>query len=311
MLVFICKRLALLIPLLLFVSFIVFSLLYLSPVDPAFSYLTQSQIPPTQEALQEARIELGLDKPFLEQYFTWLKNAIMLDFGNSYVTKRAVLDDILYYLPTTLNLTFLAMFFIVLVSIPVGILAAYKKDSIWDKIIIFFSFSGVSFPSFWFGFLLIYIFSLKFNVLIPYQSIGFERYILPTITLALMSLSINIRLVRSSILEHKNDKSLFYAKARGLSKQQVQLHLLKNSLLPVVTSFGMHFGELLGGAVVVEILFALPGLGRYAVSAIYSHDYPVLQCFMLFMTTIFICVNLLVDIFCVFMNPKIRYEKQI
>ncbi|TLD81428.1 ABC transporter permease subunit [Helicobacter sp. MIT 11-5569] len=311
MLLFISKRLALLIPLLIVISFVVFLLLHLSPIDPAFSYLTQSQIPPTQEALQQARMELGLDKPFLEQYLSWLKKAFVLDFGISYVTKRPVLGDILYYLPVTLNLTFLAMFFIVLVSIPVGILAAYKKDSIYDKLILLFSFSGVSFPSFWFGFLLIYLFSLKLGILVPYESMGFERYILPTLTLALMSLSINIRLVRSSILEHKNDKSLLYAKARGLSKNQVQVHLLKNSLIPVVTSFGMHFGELLGGAVIVEILFALPGLGRYAVSAIYSHDYPVLQCFMLLMTTIFICINLLIDILYIFLNPKIRYEKQV
>lgn len=312
MLLFISKRLLLLFPLVIVVSFCIFSLLHLSPIDPAFSYLTQSQIPPTPSALESAREELGLNKPFLEQYYTWLLRAIHFDFGISYVTKRPVMQDLLYYLPTTLNLAFLSMLLIVIISIPLGILAALKQNSVWDKMIITFSFIGVSFPSFWLGFLLIYIFSLKMGILLPYTDITATSYILPVITLSLMSLCINTRLVRSSILEHKRAKSLFYARARGISEGRVVgIHLLKNSLIPIVTSLGMHFGELLGGAVVVEMLFALPGLGRYAISAIYSHDYPVLQCFMLLMTIIFILVNLAVDILYVYLNPKIRYEKNL
>ncbi|KGI56066.1 ABC transporter permease subunit [Campylobacter sp. MIT 97-5078] len=309
MLKFILKRLLYVPLILLLVSFVVFALLRLSPIDPAFSYLVQSQIPPTDEALNTARIELGLNKPFLEQYALWLKNALSLDFGISYVTKREVLGDLLYYLPTTLCLTLLSMLFLICVSIPLGIIAALKKNSLFDKCILLFSFAGVSIPSFWFGFLLILIFTLGFGVLSPFSELGFTRYILPVLTLSLMSLCINVRLMRASFLARLKAPFLLYARARGLSEAKIaRTHLLKNSLVPVSTSLGMHFGELLGGAVVVEILFALPGLGRYAVGAIYSHDYPVVQCFVLLVTFVFIVMNLFIDILYVYLNPKIAYE---
>lgn len=311
MLKFILKRLMYL-PLILFiVSFVVFAILRLSPVDAAFSYLVQSQIPPTEEALQNARIELGLDKPFLQQYVTWLKNALVLDFGISYVTKRDVLTDLLYYLPTTLILTLLSMLLLIGLSIIVGILAALKKDSLFDKGVLLFSFAGVSIPSFWFGFLLILFFSLQLGVLSPFNELSASSYILPIITLSLMSLCINVRLMRASFLAHLKARFVPYAKARGLSDGKIaRTHILKNSLIPVSTSLGTHFGELLGGAVVVELLFALPGLGRYTISAIYSHDYPVVQCFVLLMSLIFILVNLCIDILYVFLNPQIAYEGQ-
>lgn len=309
MLKFILKRLAYLPFILFVVSFVVFAILRLSPVDPAFSYLVQSQIPPTEEALQNARIELGLDKGFLTQYFAWLKNALMLDFGISYVTRREVLGDLLYYLPTTLKLTLLSMFFLIVCSLIFGILAALKKNSLFDKMILIFSFVGVSVPSFWFGFLLILFFSLYLGVLSPFDELSFSSYILPMLTLSLMSLCINTRLMRSSFLVHLKAPFLNYVRARGIDEGKIaRTHILKNSLIPVSTSLGTHFAELLGGAVVVELLFALPGLGRYAVSAIYSHDYPVVQCFVLLMSLIFVVINLLIDILYVFLNPQITYE---
>ena len=276
---FILKRLFLLIPILLVVSFIVFGILRLSPIDPAFAYLTQSQIPPTQEALEATRIELGLNLPFLEQYFIWLKNLFILDFGNSYVTKRPVLEDILYYLPTTLNLAFISMLVVMFFGIILGILGAIKKDSWIDRGLGIFAFFCVSMPSFWFGFLLIYIFTLGFGILSPYEDFSPKSYILPVITLSLMSIAINMRLVRVSYLEHQNQRNILYAYARKLP------------------------------AVVVEILFGLPGFGRYAVSAIYSHDYPVIQAFMLIMVVVFVLLNLIVDILMAYLNPKIRYKE--
>lgn len=308
MLLFLCKRILLLIPILLAVSFIVFGILRLSPIDPAFAYLTQSQIPPTKEALEATRIELGLNLPFFEQYFLWLKNLLNLDFGISYVTKRPVLEDILYYLPTTLNLALLSMLVVIFFGIILGMLGAVKKGSWVDKSLSIFAFFGVSIPSFWFGFLLIYLFTLKLGILSPYDDFSLKSYILPVITLSLMSIAINMRLVRVSYLEHQSQRSVLYAYARNLPRQTIQKHILKNSLLPIVTSLGMHFGEILGGAVVVEILFGLPGFGRYAVSAIYSHDYPVIQAFMIVMVVIFVFLNLLVDILLAYLNPKIRYE---
>ncbi|MDE5602307.1 MAG: ABC transporter permease subunit [Helicobacter sp.] len=309
MLKFIGQRLLFLIPILLVVSFIVFGILRLSPIDPAFAYLTQSQIPPTQEALEIARGELGLNLPFWQQYGIWLKNILHLDFGISYVTKQPVLEDILYYLPTTLNLAFLSMIVVIVFGIVLGVLGAVKKDSMLDKGLGIFAFIAVSTPSFWLGFLLIYCFTLKFGILSPYKDFSPTGYILPVATLSLMSIAINMRLMRVSFLEHQNQRSVLYAYARGLSKNTIHKHILKNSILPIITSLGMHFGEILGGAVVVEILFGMPGFGRYAVGAIYSHDYPVIQAFMLLMVVVFTLVNLLVDIVLAYLNPKIRYKE--
>ncbi|MCI5968466.1 ABC transporter permease subunit [Helicobacter sp.] len=309
MLPFIFQRLLFCILLLCIVSFCVFAILRLGPVDPAFAYLLQSQIPPTQEALELARIKLGLNLPFLEQYWIWFKNLLHFDFGISYVTKRSVLEDILYYLPTTLNLAFLSMLFVIVFGVLFGVLAAIKKDTFTDRALGGFAFFAVSTPSFWLGFFLIYVFSVYFGILSPYAQISWKSYILPIITLSLMSLAINMRLVRVSFLEHQNKRSVLYAYARGLPKAVVRGHIFKNSLLPIITSFGMHFGELLGGAVVVEILFGLPGFGRYAVSAIYNHDYPVVQAFMLIMVAVFVVLNLIVDIILAYLNPKIRYKQ--
>lgn len=309
MLKFIAQRVLFLIPILLVVSFIVFAILRLSSIDPAFAYLTQSQIPPTQEALELAREELGLNLPFWQQYGIWLKNILRLDFGISYVTKRPVLEDILYYLPTTLNLAFLSMIVVVIFGIALGVLGAIKKDTIIDRGLGVFAFIAVSTPSFWLGFLLIYIATLKLGILSPYKDFSPTSYILPIITLSLMSIAINMRLMRVSFLEHQSQRSVLYAYARGLSKHTIHKHIFKNSILPIVTSLGMHFGELLGGAVIVEILFGMPGFGRYAVGAIYSHDYPVIQAFMLLMVVVFIVLNLLVDIALAYLNPKIRYKE--
>lgn len=308
MIKFIIKRILLIIPIMFVVSFLVFTILRLGPVDPAQAYLLNSRIPPTEEALKVTRAELGLDKPFFTQYAIWLKGVITLDFGLSYMTKRDALGDLIYYFPTTLKITFLAMIMVIIVSIPLGILGAVKKDSLADKIVKLFSFIGVSTPSFWFGFLLIYLFSLKLNILPPFGLNGVSSYILPILTLGLMSSAINLRITRTSFLEHINGRSAKYLKIHGVSSNTVMgKYVLKNSMIPVVTSLGMHFGELIGGAVVVEVLFALPGVGRYVVSSITNHDYPVIQCFMILMTAVFIIVNLIIDIIYVYLNPKIKY----
>lgn len=305
---FIIKRVLLIIPIMFVVSFLVFTILRLGPVDPAQAYLLNSRIPPTEDALKVTREELGLDKPFLTQYAIWLKGAVTLDFGKSYMTKRDAFGDLIYYFPTTLKITFLAMIMVIIVSIPLGILGAVKKDSLADKLVKLFSFIGVSTPSFWFGFLLIYLFSLKLNLLPPFGLEGASSYILPILTLGLMSSAINMRITRTSFLEHINGRSAKYIKIHGVSSNVVMgKYVFKNSMIPVVTSLGMHFGELIGGAVVVEVLFALPGVGRYVVSSITNHDYPVIQCFMILMTAVFIIVNLIIDIIYVYLNPKIKY----
>lgn len=304
---FIIRRLLLLIPIMLAVSVVVFCILRLGPNDPAMSYLRLSQIPPTDEALATAREFLGLNKPLLTQYVDWIGKALRLDFGVSYVTRRPVLPEILYYFPATLKLAGIALLLTLLISIPLGMWAALNKDRWPDHITRGLAFFGVSMPNFWLGFLLVTVFSLWLHWLPPMGRGGLSHMIMPAISLALMSTCINIRLIRASMLENLNARSVLYARARGLRERTViGVHVFKNSLIPVITAVGMHVGELLGGAVVVESIFSWPGVGRFAVSSIYNRDYPVMQCFLLFMVVIFVVCNLLVDICYAALDPRIR-----
>ncbi len=306
---FIIKRLLLVIPLMILVSFIIFLVMGLSSVDPAQAYLLNAKIPPTPEAIESVRQQLGLDKPILVQYINWFKGVLVLDFGTSFSTNRPVLQDVLYYFPTTLKLAGASMLFVALLSIPAGVLAAVRRNTLVDKIVKTISFFGVSIPSFWLGFLLIYIFSVQLNWLPPFGDEGFKSYIMPVITLSFMSIAINARLTRTSVLEHLTQRSVLYQKAIGMTKQKLYgKYTLKNSMLPIVTAMGMHFGELIGGAVIVETLFAWPGVGRYAVGAIIHHDHPVILCFMMIMTAIFVITNLIIDIVYAYLNPRIRYD---
>jgi nickel transport system permease protein len=170
-----------------------------------------------------------------------------------------------------------------------------------------FAFVGVSTPSFWLGFLLVYLFAIRLGWLPPLGKGGLPHLVLPAATLALMSTAVNTRLIRASVLEHLSTRSVLYARARGVPERDViGRHVLRNAMIPIVTAIGMHVGELLGGAVVVESIFAWPGVGRYAVSAIFNRDYPVLQCFTLLMTAIFVVCNLLVDVLYACLDPRLR-----
>jgi nickel transport system permease protein len=256
-----------------------------------------------------AREQLGLNLPLPIQYAHWLSKAVAMDFGTSYVTRRPVLDDLLYYLPNTLTLAGVSMLLTLLLSFPLGILASLYRERWVDQATRAVSFLGVSLPSFWLGFLLVYVFSVKLGWLPPMGREGAASVIMPSFALALMSMCINIRLIRASMLEQMGHRVVLYARARGvLERWVIGRHVLKNALIPVVTAMGMHVGELLGGAVVVETLFAWPGIGRYAVTAIYNRDFPVMQCFILLMTVIFVLCNLVVDILYAWLDPRIRME---
>jgi nickel transport system permease protein len=301
------RRLTLLVPLLLLVSLLVFVILRVGAGDPAVTYLRLSRIPPTEAALAEARQMLGLDRPLVVQYGDWLAGALRLDFGTSYVTHRPVLGDLLYYLPATLTLAGASLALTLGISLPLGILAALRRDHWVDHATRLFAFVGVSTPSFWLGFLLVYLFALRLGWLPPMGKGGVSHLILPAVTLALMSTAVNTRLIRASVLEQLHARAVLYARARGVPERWViGRHVLTNAMIPIVTAVGMHAGELLGGAVVVESIFAWPGVGRYAVSAIFNRDYPVLQCFTLLMAAIFVVCNLLVDVLYACLDPRIR-----
>lgn len=311
MLAFTLRRLILLVPLLLAASLVIFLLLRLGPSDPAMDYLRLSRVPPTPQALDEARRMLGLDQPIATQYLDWLWRALHLDFGNSYATQRPVLPDLLYYLPATLKLAGVALVLTLGISVPVGMWAARYRDRFPDQAVRLVAFFGVSMPNFWLGFLLVLVFSVYLGWLPPMGMGGWTHIVMPAFAISLMSLCINARLLRASMLEVKGQRHVTYARLRGLSETSVERsHVLRNALLPIITATGMHIGELIGGTLIVESIFGWPGVGRYAVSAIFNRDYPVIQCFTLLMVGIFVICNLIVDIVYAWADPRIRLSAE-
>ncbi|WP_033915945.1 ABC transporter permease subunit [Campylobacter sputorum] len=307
MIKFITKRILYLFPLLFVVSIFIFALLRLNGTDAVLSYLVASSIAPTDEAIASAKAALGLDKSILVQYFIWIKQAIMLDFGSSFLTKRDVAIDMLYYLPSTLKLAAFALFLTLIISIPLGIISAIYKDSYFDYFTRIISYLGVCTPNFWLGLMLIVIFSVKLDLLPPFGIGTFSHMIMPAIAISFMSIAINIRLIRANMLENKNKRYIIYAKSRGLKNYQIYInYIFKISLFPIVTTLGMHIGELIGGALIIENIFAYPGIGRYAVNAISNNDYPVIQCFIIMMSFIFIILNLIIDILYAFIDPRVK-----
>jgi len=304
---FILRRLLLLPPMLLLASVAIFLLLRLGPSDPAMDYLRLSRVPPTEPALEAARQLLGLDQPLVMQYLDWLWRALHLDFGASYATQRPVLPDLLYYLPATLQLAGIALAFTLGVSIPLGMWAAKHRNRAPDQIVRLIAFFGVSMPNFWLGSLLVLLFSVQLGWLPPMGRGGWAHMVMPTIAISLMSLAINARLLRASMLEVAGQRHITYARLRGLPEGRIERsHILRNALLPIITATGMHVGELIGGTLIIESVFGWPGVGRYAVSAIYNRDYPVIQCFTLLMVGIFVICNLVVDIVYAYADPRIR-----
>jgi nickel transport system permease protein len=307
MLRFVLRRTASLIPILVGLSLATFLLLWLDPVDPAVAWLRAAQVPPTEEAVAMARHELGLDRPLAVQYRDWLRRSARMDFGTSTLTRRPVLDELFYYLPATLQLTGAALALTILVSLPLGVLSALYRDSLLDHFCRALSYVGASIPSFWLGFLLIHVASVKLGWLPTSGRGGPTHLILPAFTLPFMFIAVFVRLIRASVLENLNHRFVLYARARGLRERWVVgKHVLKNSLLPVVTAFGMSAGSFLGGSVVVESVFAWPGLGVYTTRAIMGRDLPVVQGYILLMSAIFIICNLLVDILHASLDPRLR-----
>jgi len=304
---FVARRIISLVPVLLGISLLTFVLIHLVPVDPAEVYLRLSQIPPTDEAVAVIRAEMGLNKPLHQQYFDWLWKVVHLDFGKSFVTKKPVMAELLYYFPATLNLAAASLLIVLLISIPVGVFSALYKDTAFDQICRILAFIGASMPSFWLSFVLIYILSLELNLLPAFGRGTLAHLVLPATTLALGAAAVYTRLLRTSMLENLNQNFVLYARARGLKEKLiVARHVLKNALIPVVIAFGMTLGHMLAGSVIVENVFAWPGVGRYIVSSIFNRDYPVIQAYALFMAVVFVLLNLFADIICATLDPRIR-----
>ncbi|MEF3098373.1 nickel ABC transporter permease subunit NikB [Raoultella terrigena] len=304
---YVLRRILLLIPMIFAASVIIFLMLRLGTGDPALDYLRLSNLPPTPEMVASTRAMLGLDQPLVVQYASWLWKALHLDFGLSFATQRPVLDDVMHFLPATLQLAGAALVIILLTSVPLGIWAARHRDRPADFIVRAIAFLGVSMPNFWLAFLLVMLFSVYLQWLPALGYGGWRHLILPAASIALMSLAINARLLRASMLEVAGQRHVTWARLRGLSDRQTERrHILRNASLPVVTAIGMHIAELIGGTMIIENIFAWPGIGRYAVSAIFNRDYPVIQCFTLVMVVVFALCNLTVDLLNAALDPRIR-----
>jgi peptide/nickel transport system permease protein len=312
---YILKRLAQLVPVLLLVSIIVFSLLHLIPGDVVDVMIGEGHDDPVVEAA--LRKKLGLDMPLPVQYLIWLGNVLQGDLGKSVITHKPVSRMILDRLPATILLAIAAGFVAILISIPAGIIAAYRQNSIADYIAMGISLGGISIPNFWLGIMLILFFS-QFMGWLP--SMGYTQFfkdpvdalahlIMPALTLGTAMAASLTRFTRSEMLEELRQDYVRTARAKGLKERVILLkHVLKNSLIPTVTIVGLQIAGLLDGAVITETVFAWPGIGRLAVQAVLERDYPLIQGIVLFAAVVFVVMNLLVDLTYRLLDPRVRLE---
>lgn len=305
---YITKRILLAIPMLFAISFIAFILINLIPSDPAEVALRVNEIVPTPEAIESMREELGLNQPFLIRYWNWLVDCLRLDFGVSYTnTNRTVLDEIVRCLPATLKLAGISLGIVIVVSIPIGVLSAVYKNSIFDRVIRSIVFVGTAMPNYWLGLLLIWFFAVNLRWLPTNGATSINHYILPAITLSMTYISTYVRLIRNSMLDNMGENYVFYAKVRGIkNKVIIYKHVLKNSLQACMTALGMSIVQLISGTVVVENIFAIPGIGRLCISAIFNRDYPIIQAYILMMGVLFVFCNLAIDVVQCFIDPRLK-----
>jgi len=304
---YIRKRFVQLIPILLGVSFITFALMYIAPSDPAEMKLSAQGTAVSQEILDETREEMGLNKPFLEQYLSWLLNLLTGDMGVSYVDNVPVSQKIVTAMPSTIILAVSSMLLTLLIAIPLGILAAIRQNQWVDYSIRFFTFVGTSVPNFFLALVLIYVFAMQLNWLPVLATGSIRGLILPTIALSTVMISKYIRQIRAAVLEELNKDYVMGARSRGIQENVILYkNVLRNSMITVVTLIGLSIGSLLGGAAVVETIFVWRGLGKMVVDAIGARDYPVIQGFVVWMAIIYVVVNLLTDLSYHLLDPRVK-----
>lgn len=290
------------------VSFLTFCLTYLAPGDPAMMVLEAGDTIVSQELIEKTRHEMGLDQPFLVQYVNWVGGAVHGDMGMSYSAKKPVTEKLAEGFTGTLFLAAVTVVFILLISIPLGIFSAVHQNKLPDYLVRFFSFIGVSMPSFWVGLILLYIFGLKLRLFpIASSEVTLNGVILPAITLAIYQSAKYTRQVRTVILEELHQDYVVGARARGLTESVILWkHVLPNAVLPLITLLGMSIGWLLGGVAVIEMVFSWPGIGNMAVRGIMMRDYPLIEGFVLWISIVYILVNFLVDVSYTYLDPKLR-----
>ena len=307
----IISRLLQMVIVLIGISFLTFLLTYLSPGDPARNIYTHSGVMPTSEMIEEMRRNLGLDKPFLTQYTDWVINCLNGDFGQSFMLQKPFKELLLDRLWPTLKLTLASTILMLLFAVPLGVVSAVNHNKPVDYLVRAVTFFGVSIPNFWLGLMLILIFCVKLGLLPVVSSAGdFKSLILPAVTLAVAMTAKYTRQVRTAVLEELHSDYVIGARARGVSESKILWgNVLPNSLLPLITMLGLSIGSLLGGTSVVEIIFSYPGLGNLAVAAITSADYFLLQGYVLWVSIIYMMINLIVDISYNYVDPRMRLRR--
>lgn len=313
MLTIVIRRVLILVPVLLAISFVSFLLLALIPGDPAMMMLGADASPGALEALRE---RLGLNRPLLERFAWWLGNAVRGDLGDSLYQNRPVIELITARLPVTLMICLLASIISIVLGLSAGVVSAVRRNTVTDHVVRVVSLVGLSMPDFWLGLLLILTFSITWQVfpLTGFVPLGTDFFggmrflVLPSLALGLTLAGFLTRLTRGSLLEVLSADYVRTAKSKGLSANRVVLrHALGTALLPLVTIVGLNFGRLLGGAVVIESVFSLPGIGRLIVLAITQRDFPVVQASVLYVAALYTVINLITDIAYMVLDPRVRY----
>lgn len=293
------------------ITFVSFLFVRLAPGDPVLTILQVDDVSVTSDQVDELREEMGFNDPLLVQYGRWFMDFIRLDFGHSYMTKQPVMNMIISGMPATLELSIGALLVMGSIAIPLGSLAALYRESWIDQCSRVFSMVGAAIPSFWLGLLLIDFMAVRWGVFPTMGRDGIPSMILPSVTLGLAISSAYVRLIRSSLIDSLSHDFIRAARSRGISESRIFFsHALRYSLPPVITVFGVSLGSLIGGVVVIEVIFAYPGMGKMVVDSIRSRDYPVIQGYMLIMAILVFIVNSAVDVSYRYVNPELRLKER-
>lgn len=305
---YVLKRLLQLIPILLGITFLSFAMMHVAGSDAVTELYTNRGTEVSQEIIDARRAELGLDKPFLIQYFSWLGGMLTGDMGQSYVSGADVFSTFLSKLPATLLLTGLSIALTVIISIPLGILSAMKQDKIPDLLLRFCSFIGNALPNFFVAMLFMQLFSIKLKLLpVISDGVNLKSALLPALTLAVSMSAKYMRQVRATVLEEWNKDYVQGAMARGIRKKIILWkNVMKSSMLTIVTLLALSIGSLLGGTAIIESIFMWDGVGKLAVDAITMRDYPFIQAYVVWMAIIYVLVNLITDLMYHQLDPRIR-----
>ncbi|HLR51561.1 MAG TPA: ABC transporter permease [Candidatus Avamphibacillus sp.] len=314
MLQYTIRRLFSLIPVMLIVSIIVFLIVHLTPGNPAYLILGEDS---SQESIEQLEIQLGLDKPLVIQFFSWLGNVLTGDLGQSVYSSEPVSQIIIDHLGPTFSLMVIALVLTLLIAIPTAIFVVWKRNTVLDPTFISISLLGVSIPEFWFAMLLVLCFGVAIPIFpvagyIPFAEGAlnwFYHLILPAFVLAAVEIGLVARMLRDGMLESVNQDYTRTAKAKGLKERIVLIkHVFFNALIPTTTVIGTTVAGLLGGTVIIETMFTIPGIGQLLIDSIYRRDYPVIQGVILFIAAVYVLVNLLVDLLYAVLDPRIRYD---